>query len=328
MSDSRVGARVAAVQSATRRFDALAWALPALLVAVTVAGGVTTDGFSSAANFEAILRNASIVGIVAVGMSLVTVSGNLISLAAQPSAMLPAVLVAALLSRGESMALTLAVVLAMVLVVGLIQGYVIGLGLNAIVASLAFGTVIVGAVALFSGDNSGAFTFAPRGLRHVAGDLLGAPVVVIVFILVTVGTTVFVRHSVIGRHIILSGANPAAAIVSGVSIRKSTLWAFVGLGITAAIAGVIVASTVGQATTVMLPSLMIDVVTAVLIGGISIQGGVGSPMNAALGAVFISLLNNLFALHNVSDGYHQMFEGGLLLVAILVVHFASQRRGK
>lgn len=298
--------------------------LPAIALVIAIVGGLVTPGFADSNNLQAILRNASIIGIAAVGMSFVTVSGNFISLGVQQSAMLAAVLLAAGLASGLSPAYALPVAIIALALVSVAQGVFVSLGLNPVVTTLAVGTIIFGAVSLAVGGRL--ITFPESSVGFLSAEFLGIPVQVFFFIIVTVVATTIIRHTIVGRYIRLAGANPRTAVVAGISVRRATVWAFVFFGVAVTIAGVLGASLLSQGGAAMFSSLTFDVVAAILVGGIAVQGGLGSPWQAAMGAVFISLVNNLLVLHGASEGLRQVASGVLVLGAVTLMHMFTRRQ--
>ncbi len=296
-----------------------ALALPTILLLVAVIGGANTPGFFGAENLEAILRNAALVGIGAVGMALVTVSGNFISLSVQQQAMLAAMLLAATLSDGWSLGAALPVIVLALLLISIVQGGFVALGLNPVIATLAVGSIIYGGVQAVAGGKNISFdTGSVSWLTN--GKVIGLPSSVFLFLGVAVIGGIFIRNTVLGRQMRLSGENREAAELSGISAGKVAIYAFVGLGLALTLCGILGASEVGTAQGTMLETLTIDVATAVLVGGVAIAGGEGSPVRAAIGAVFISLLNNLMVLHSFSAGARQLISGLVLLMAVILVH--------
>ena len=282
-----------------------------------------TPGLLDWNNLEAVLRNASVVGVAAVGMSFITISGNFISLGVQQSTMLAAVIVATGIRDDRAPAFALVIALLAVLAVSLVQGLIVAVGLNPVVATLAFGTMIFGAVSMYL--KGSIVTFNTDRVSLLWGDILGLPAPVLAFLAVTILASVAARRLVAGRELLLVGANSDTARLSGISARRATLLAFGLLGVAVVLAGSLITSNIGRADANMAATLTIDVVTAVLVGGIAVQGGKGAPWMAALGAVFISLLNNVLVLHGATFGVRSAVSGALVVLAV-VGTTALQRR--
>ena len=287
--------------------------LPLVLLAIIVIGGLTTPGFLTADNARAILINASVVGIAAVGMTPVTLSGNFISLGVQQTAVLAAVVFLALL-----------VTVTGLLAIGVVQGLVVAAGLNPVITTLAAGAVIFGVVTAATG---GQVVTAPGVDLAWVGNatLLGLPVAVYAFVLFTALITWMMTRTIVGRRVLLLGANRATARLSGVPVRATTVAAFIALSLGAALAGVITAAQLGQATSSDLSDLTINVVVAVLVGGTAIAGGEGSALRSAVGAVIIAMANNLMLLQNLPTGGRLALTGVLAAAVVTVLQLLRSR---
>lgn len=126
-------------------------AIPGLVVMVLAVASGTIPGFGAADNIRAILLNASVVGILAVGMTPITLSGNFVSLAGQQQTVLAAIVFLSLLQGGVSITVAVLVVVVMSTVIGALQGIIVAAGLNPVVTTLAAGAVILGLMTMISG---------------------------------------------------------------------------------------------------------------------------------------------------------------------------------
>lgn len=324
VTDPTTAARPAAVPVRQRLGQAAArYALPLLLLVLLLGASVTTSGFLTFDNLRAVLITTAITGIAAVGMTTVTLSGNLFSLGTGQSAMLASTVFATLAIAGSPLG---GAVLALLLLVtlGLAQSVVIAAGLNPVVTTLAFGTVIFGAV---SGITGGAVLSVPSGLGWIAGaDLLRIPLPVWVFLVFTVAVQLLVDRTGPGRRMVLVGANRRSAVMSGVSVRSATAWAFGVLSVALTVAGVVSASQLGQVTPNNLSTLTLDAVAAVLVGGAAVAGGRGSAAGSALGALIIVVLSNVMLLQGFSTGARVLGAGVLVVLVVATLHLL--RRGE
>lgn len=300
------------------------WSLPILLVLILLIAALTTPGFFSFDNLRGILINTSVIGISAVGLTAVTMSGNLVSLGVSQQAMLAAVIFLALLAAGMPFVIALVLTVAALVVIGLLQGLFVAAGLNPMITTLAAGAVIFGFATLVTG---GTVVSAPNAdFRWVAlMSPLGLPLPIYIFIAFTVLVTLLIDKTVIGRTTLLVGANRNTARLSGLSFQKATLAAFALLAVGSAVSGVVVAAQTGQITTLDLASLTSDVIAAVLVGGTAIQGGFGSPLRSALGALMIAIFTNVMVLHNFEHGWRMFAVGALVVVMVSVLHILRKK---
>jgi ribose/xylose/arabinose/galactoside ABC-type transport system permease subunit len=298
------------------------WAMPVLFVALIAASSLSTTSFLTFDNLRSVLINTAITGIAAVGMTAVTLSGNVFSLGAGQSAMLASLLFMSVAASGAQPLLGVVLALVVLLVIGLAQSLVIAAGLNPVVTTLAVGTVIYGAVAALTG---GAVVSAPAGVDWLAAaGFLTIPLPVWVFAVFTLVVWLFVERTVPGRRLVLVGANRHAALTSGVSVRTVTVWAFAIMSVGLTIAGVLSASQLGQVTTDNLSGLTVDAVAAVLVGGTAVTGGEGSAARSAGGALIIVVLQNVMLLHGLSTGARVLGEGALVILVIAALHLARR----
>jgi ribose transport system permease protein len=312
--------QVARLESQRRIRRAVAGsALPLLLVLVIVVAAFTTPSFFNLNNARAVLINSSVVGILAVGMTPITLSGNFVSLGGQGTVVLATMTLLALLGNGLPIWLAIIAVLLLQIVVAIAQGAIVSAGLNPVITTLAAGSVIYGILTVIT--KSSVVTAPRSSIRNFGTTIfLGLPLPVYLFIIYTLVMWFVVSRTGLGRRTTLVGANPLTAAVSGISARSITIWAFVSFGIAATLTGIIEAAELGQVTSSDLSNVTIEIVAAVLVGGVSIKGGEGSPLNSALGAVLITIFENVMLLQGIGVGVRSTFVGLLVVVVVSVLH--------
>lgn len=298
------------------------WALPIIFGAVIALAWLTTPGFGTLDNLRAVLVNTSIIGIAAVGMTAITLSGNIFSLGVGPSAMLGSMVFMAVAANGQPV-LGVMGALVLMLVIGLVQSLIVAAGLNPVVTTLAVGAIIFGAV---SGLTQGQVLSVPGGtIDWIAGTpLLTIPLPVWIFAAFTLVVQLLLDFTTAGRRLVLVGANRQAAVVSGISVRSATIWAFTVMSVGLAIVGVVSASQLGQVTPDNLSSLTVDAVAALLVGGTAVTGGEGSAVRSAAGAIIIVILQNVMLLQGWSSGARVFGEGLLVIAVVAVLHLARK----
>jgi ribose transport system permease protein len=298
-------------------------ALPLLVVIVIVIAAITTPSFFGLDNARSVLINASVIGVLAVGMTPITLSGNFVSLGGQGTVVLATMTLLALLGRGVPIWLAIVAVLAVQLAVGIFQGVIVSAGLNPVITTLAAGSVIYGVLTVLTQGN---VVTAPGSsiTKFATGTLFGVPLPVYLFIVYTLVMWLLVGRTKVGRQTTLVGANRLTAAVSGLSARSATIWAFVSFAVAATLTGVIEAAQLGQVTSSDLSNLTTDIIAAVLVGGANIKGGEGSPLNSALGAVLITIFSNVMLLQGVPEGARATFVGLLVVVVVSVLHLVRR----
>ncbi|MDP9587568.1 ABC transporter permease [Shinella sp. AETb1-6] len=299
-----------------------AYGLIAILVLLVVAS-VTTPGFARVDNIFVVIRAASLTGIVAIGMSYITISGNLFALSASALGALLAVLFA-LLTAALGFSAGLFLTLGIAVLCGLAQSVAISLIGNPIITTLAFGTVFRGLAALFSG-NSILRIESEAALWLGTARPLGIPTQSWAFIIAAILSWFIIRHFKIGREIVLCGANPKAAVASGLRVGLVTAIACAALSIGVAVMAIMTVSQFSQAKADLFMGYDFDYIAAVLVGGIALRGGKGTPLQAALGAVLIALLQNFMLLHGLSAGVRMTIVGLLVIASISLFHILQGR---
>ena len=290
----------------------------AILLAITI-----TPNFLTVDNIRAILRNASIVGIVAVGMTPVTLSGNFVSLGISQTAMAAMVAFVALRGVGWPQLPTIVLVVAGTVLVGVLQGIVVAAGLNPFITTLAAGAIIFGVVSQIT--HGGIVRVGEHPVSWGGATVAGIPVEVLIFIAFTIVVTVVMSRTVAGRETTLVGANRPTAEISGISFGRVTIIAFAIFSVALAVAGILSGAAFGQATANSFPGLTINVIAAVLVGGTAIGGGRGSPARSAAGAVLIAVIANMMVLNDFSTGGRLAVQGGVVVVVVVLLELLRRR---
>jgi len=311
------------VPHSRRRFVAPAIAFAAVLVVVLI-GALTTPAFLTYDNILVIFRQASITGIMALGMTFITISGSFFSLSVEQTAAVSAIVFAEAMAHGWGLALSLVATLVVAALIGAVQGGVISLGVNPIVTTLAAGSVLYGLAAMITGNKivqirTGSGTWIGQGRP------LGIPTQVWAFLILTAIAGIVLRGARFGRLVTLVGANRHAAEASGLRVRWATVAAFVVSAVAAGVAGIFVAAQIRQGLVKQFDGANIDVIAAVLVGGAAVAGGEGSMVRTALGALLISVLTNFMILRDYSFGVRTAAEGVVVVVAVCTFHLLRRR---
>lgn len=278
---------------------------------------LTTPSFGTADNLSNILRQVSVTGIVAVGLTFITVSGNFFALSSAATAAFCAICFVKLLDAGLPDLLALACALLIGAGIGALQGIVVALKGNPIVVSLATGAALGGLISIMSHGFSVRWTTDIHwlGAKYAATWAMAA---------VVVASAVIFRFTAVGRRLLLSGSNRAAAANAGINVGLSAAIAFTLFGLACAMAGLLQAARFGEVVASNYTELDLAGVAAVLIGGTAVGGGSGSAWRSLMGALFVSILTNVAILKGWSPGWRSVFVG--LSMVIVVAAFAALRR--
>ena len=293
-------------------------------LAIIAWAGLTQPGFVSSSNVSAIMYSTAAVGIAAVGMSLVTISGNLFMLSMGAVAAVSTVLFASYLHLG--LALSAAMVVFAGALTGLVQGLAVAsLRANPIILSIALASLVMGFGSLYSGGVTvvGDGDASWLAVGTIAWNI---PNQIVLFALVIAAANAFLEQTRLGRELRLIGLNLTAARYAGLRISRAVTVAYVLASATASTAGVFYASQAAQGNLQLGQGLDFDAIAAVLVGGVSIRGGEGSVVDAAIGAIFLAVLTNVLLLHGLSLQTQLMVKGLVVIVSVVTGAFVRGAR--
>lgn len=298
-------------------------ALGVIAVLVVLAGAATTQGFFTVANVKAILSSVSFVGVVAVGMTVIMISGAFASMSLGTTAAVSAMVFVSSLKFGVPVAILMT--LALGVAIGALQGVMIGgWSANPIILTIAAGAVQQGvAVAISQGA-----TIAPpdRAYAFLNDTPLGLPVSFYVLIAVVAAVELAMRRTRFGRELRMVGENRDAARAAGLRLGRIGALTF-GLACgTAAVAGILLGAFNQGASLLLDGTLTYDAIAATLVGGTAIAGGRGAVWRTLIGAVAIATITDLLLLRGYSTGIQILVKGVLVLLVVLAVHLRSGER--
>jgi simple sugar transport system permease protein/ribose transport system permease protein len=294
----------------------------AVIVLAAVVAGAATHRFLSLDNARAILASAALVGITAIGATLVMIAGSAVSLAASQTATITAMIFLATQQLGLAAAIAAALICGVA--VTALQGAAIGFwAANPLVLTIAAGFAI-GGVATWA---SGGTTVYPKvtAFNGLNATPLGLPVAVYVLLALTVLAQWVLRRTTAGRQLYLVGENRAAARAAGLPVGRVTVIAWAFLGACIALTGVFLAAFNTSANSELGGTLSLDAIAAVLVGGTAIGGGKGSALRTLGGATAISVISDLLLLRGFSAGVQLLVKGILVLGVVIAVHVRSAR---
>lgn len=297
-------------------------AVTAVGLAVVLVFAVTTHRFLTWANVKAIFNSASLVGIMALGLTFITLVGGVASLAVAQTAVVAAMVFLGTLGLGLVPALALAI--AMGAAITAIQGLLIGAwNANPVILTIGAGFLIDG---FAQGVNSGKIVQpAGGGFSTLNATPAGIPVAVYVMVLLALVLQYVLRRTVLGRYVFLVGTNRAAAGAAGVPVARVVVAAFALAGVGFAIGGAFLGAFNAGASTYLEGTLTFDAIAAVLVGGTSVAGGHGSTLRTLGGALVIAAISDLLLLRGFGTGAQVLFKG-LLVTVVVIATQARMRR--
>jgi ribose/xylose/arabinose/galactoside ABC-type transport system permease subunit len=293
----------------------------ALLVVAVV--GLETDRFVTVANAKAIITSASLVGIAALGLTLITIGGGAVSLAISQTV----AAVGMVFLTTQSLGLWPAVVLALLtgaLVTGL-QGAIVGYAAaNPIVLTIAASFAITGVATGLSGGKSVHASGSGYDLLNSTPGGLALSVYVLIVLVGVVEWTL--RRTSFGRVLYVIGENRRAARAAGLLVGRTTTVAWLGAGALFAVTACFTAAFNTAANVNLGGTLTFDAIAAVLAGGTPISGGRGSAVRTLAGALLIAAVSDILLLRGYSTGVQIMVKGLIVLFVVVVVHLRTRGR--
>ncbi len=279
---------------------------------------VATPNFFSLQNMVIVLRQISINGILAVGVTFVIIAGG-IDLSLGSVIALTGVVAAIFAHPGEyPLIVSLSLAILTGILIGTINGLTISKGKVApFIVTLGMMTIARGLALLIS--NGRPVSNLSKSFNFIGGgDIFNIPVPIIIFAIVIILASVILNYTKTGRYIYAVGGNEHAATASGINVNAIKMFTYVVCSGLAALAGVILASriTTGQPNAGVAYEL--DAIAAVVIGGTSLSGGVGSIIGTVLGALIIGVINNGLDLLNITSYYQQIIKGIIIVGAVLI----------
>jgi ribose transport system permease protein len=288
---------------------------------------VTTDTFATERNIFNVTRNFAFVGIIALGMTAVIISGG-IDLSVGAVVVLSAIITGMTMASGMSIWLAVPLALAASLAVGLFNGVMIAyVGMPPFVVTLGMLSV-ARSLAMVLSNNKMVYQFGPDHdllLTLGGGSTLGIPHPVYVLIVLGVLTALLFRWSRWGRHLFAVGGNEHAAVLTGIPVPRVKILVYMFAALTAGITGVLEVGWLGGVTTNLGQAMELNVIAAAVIGGANLAGGIGTALGAIVGAALIEVIRNSLILLGISTFWQGTFVGSFIIIAVLFDRLRASR---
>ncbi len=308
--------------AASRRETMRAWLrlsgmLP-VLVLLCIGFELASGRFLSVGNLSIVMQQASINAVLAAGMTFVILTGGIDLSVGSILALAAVVAVGATLTPGLAWA---AIPLALLAgaACGLVNGSLIAwLGLPPFIVTLGALTAVRGVARLAAGDSTVFNSDLPFSVIG-NGTLLGVPWLVVIAFLVILLSWVILRRTVLGTWIYAVGGNAEAAALAGIKVPLVLLFVYATSGLLAGLGGVMSAARLYAANGLQLgQAYELDAIAAVILGGTSFVGGIGSVWGTLIGALIIAVLSNGLILLGVSDIWQYIIKGGVIILAVAI----------
>jgi rhamnose transport system permease protein len=274
--------------------------------------------FLSAGNLSQVAILAAIIAIAATGEALVVLTRN-VDLSLDATIGLVAFSVADVV-RTHTLSLELAIAygIALGLALGVANGALVSVfQVPAIVATLGTMSVYRGFTFLLAGGRQVSVSdLPPQYIAMARASIAGVPLYVVIAVVIVAITATILQQTRFGRQVYAVGSNPEAATILGIRSRLVTFVVFAVCGMLGGLAGVLWGARFGTINATAASGVVLQIIAAVVVGGVNIFGGSGTVYGAALGALFLGLIANALTLLHLSQFWLQAIYGGVILVAV------------
>jgi len=272
------------------------------------------------------VRQAAPLGVVVLGQAIVLMMGR-IDLSVGATASLANIVLSSVFAGSmDNMALALAATLGAGVLVGLVNGLMATkLRIPAFLATLATSLIIAGLIIYFTGGSPRGSV--PAGFRAITESWLAGlvPYSAIIWLVLLAATLFLVHFTMIGRKMLLSGANPTAARHSGIPADALVILSFVLCSVLASVGGILLSAITGMASIGVGNAYTLDSIAAAVIGGAIFAGGVFLPLGALAGTLILFFVQSLLYLLSLPPAAKFIVQGGIIILALAL---ANIRQGK
>lgn len=289
-----------------------------LWIGIAAFFSISSSGFATSNNIFNLLRQISVMGLLSIGMGVVVIAGGL-DLSVGSQVALASVIVGKLnVDLGIDIFVCMGAAIATGIIVGLFNGLVINtFEIAPMIATLSMQTILSGVS--FNITNAMAIYGLDERIKFFGQGYLGiVPIPVIITVAFFILSAFVLKKTYIGRYFYAVGCNAEATRLSGISVKVVRVVAYVICGIMSGLGGIIMTGRLNSGQPTCGDGLEMDVLTAIIVGGVSTTGGKGSVLGIALGVLLIGTLSNGLGVMGVSS-YNQKIAKGFVLLAVVCV---------
>lgn len=310
--------RLEAIPDATLLLSTLA-----LLLLMIVIFAFTADNFISLAVLNNVLTQASIYIILGVGLTIVLTTGEIDISIGSIIGLGSTVLGVSVIKMGYPLAVGILATIMVGILCGLFNGFLTAVvRVPSIIVTLGSLTFFRGLAYLLGGGEV-LMRFPPFLVWIGSGTVIGIPVPVLLALITVIWGQIFLKSTRTGQHIIAVGGNAEAARLAGINVRRSTVLAFVIMGVLSALATIVIVARLDASQPVMGAGIELQVLAAVVLGGTSLFGGRGIILGTVLGALILGILQTGLLLSGVVQ-FWQLVAIGALLIAVVAFRISRE----
>jgi len=285
---------------------------------------IASGSFLTIDNWLNIIRQTTVLGIMACGMTVVII-GKGVDLSAAAILALCAVVNVMLQPYGYPVAITAAILTG--IVCGLVNGFLIGkIKANFIIVTLGTQILFTATALIISGGRN--LSSRPERIFSYVGaeNLLGLPLMFYILALSFIVFGIILHKSASGRRLFATGLNDKAALVAGINSSNVIMGSYIVNGFIIAVSSIILASRLPRIRVGTASEYLFDVITVVVLGGTALSGGVGGIYKTAIGLLIFAIIRNGMSLLAIPYEYQQAIKGAILILAVLYDEFNRRKR--
>lgn len=303
------------IRTKLKSFEQLPILLVLLILCVVIS--IKAPVFLSGTNLINLLRQTAQVGVCSLGLCMVALVAEIdLSISSVQAAV--GLLAVYIVNRTDSVFLALIAGLALGVLIGLINATIILKGgVVALIATLAMQTIVRGVVMIIT--NAASLPCRSATFRLIGVGYIGIiPLPVLIWLICAVSVYILLNHTVFGRNIYAIGGNKTAAALSGINVTKYKYIVFTISGFLTALAALILAGRMNSGQPSAGSGFEMSVISAVVLGGVSLNGGRGNVLGVLIGAFILSVLANGMVLMDVNTFYQDVIRGIILILAVFL----------
>jgi ribose transport system permease protein len=313
------------VASRSRKIWSREWGLLGLTLLATLAFSILfPTSFPTVGNASAILRNLALDAVMAVGMTILLVSGLFDLSIGSMFSMIGVLTSYFIKNAGMPIPLAIAAGLGIAVLGGALNGFIVArVKVNALIATLGTMQIFRGVAVLVGGPG---IAYLPESFAKLGqAEFLGLPSPVWLMVVIVGLFELLTSRSRFFRQYYYIGANSKAAFLSGIQVERLQIVAFMLMGLLAGLAGMVFAARLATGVSIAGDGAELRIITAVILGGASLTGGRGTVWGGLIGVVFIALINNALIIAQVSSYWQSIVIGTVLVLAVATDHFFARR---
>jgi ribose transport system permease protein len=296
-----------------------------IFIVFLIIGSLLSDKFLSIQNILNILQQSSFVGIVSIGMTFVIIVAG-IDLSVGSILALTGMFISIMISHSMNPLLSILITVIAAAILGFINGAIsTRFRVPAFITTLAM-MVSARGLALLTTNGKPVYNL-PDSFTMIGGNAFGSiPITAVIWIVLTIFSFFVLKYTTFGRKLYAIGGNAESSELSGINVKKYITLSFIISGVTAGIAGILMAAwlTVGQPTSGT--GMELNAIAAVVLGGTSLFGGKGGIAGTFIGVLMMSIIVNIFNLLGLSSYYQSIFMGLIIVLALIMNQYILNKK--